>query len=55
MSNNQRIKRSDAEWEALFRAFNASGLPVVRNNSCLDKDSLTSRQPLPERSRRNDR
>jgi len=27
MSNNQRINRSDAEWEALFRAFNASGLP----------------------------
>lgn len=27
MSNNQRINRSDAEWEVLFRAFNASGLP----------------------------
>ena len=27
MSNNQRINRRDSEWESLFKAFNASGLP----------------------------
>ena len=27
MSSKRRINRSDAEWEALFKAFNVSGLP----------------------------